>query len=37
MFIRTPSSIGRHVANCHPPKSLKKVMKVICDLKSKKR
>nr|WP_255639773.1 PAS domain-containing protein [Aquibacillus saliphilus] len=37
MFIRTPTSIGRNVANCHPPKSLKKVMQVIRDLKSKKR
>lgn len=37
MFIRTPSSIGRNVANCHPPKSLKKVMRLIRDLKTKKR
>ena len=35
MFIRTPLSIGRNVANCHPPKSLKKVMYVIRDLKNK--
>lgn len=35
MFIRTPLSIGRNVANCHPPKSLKKVMHVIRDLKNK--
>lgn len=37
MFIRTPSSIGRQVANCHPPKSLKKVMRLIRDLKTKRR
>lgn len=35
MFIRTPLSIGRNVANCHPPKSLKKVMYVIRDLRNK--
>ena len=35
MFIRTPLSVGRNVANCHPPKSLKKVMYVIRDLKNK--
>ncbi|WP_156302553.1 PAS domain-containing protein [Salinicoccus sp. YB14-2] len=35
MFIRTPLSIGRNVSNCHPPKSLKKVMYVIRDLKNK--
>lgn len=37
MFIRTPVSIGRNVANCHPPKSLSKVMRLIRDLKAKKR
>ncbi|WP_186579689.1 DUF438 domain-containing protein [Aquibacillus kalidii] len=37
MFIRTPTSIGRNVANCHPPKSLKKVMRVIQDLKAQKK
>lgn len=37
MLIRTPISIGRNVANCHPPKSLKKVMTIIRDLKTKKR
>ncbi len=37
MFVRTPISIGRNVANCHPPKSLKKVMRLVQDLKSKKR
>lgn len=37
MFVRTPSSIGRHVANCHPPKSMSKVMRLIRDLKTKKK
>lgn len=37
MLIRTPSSIGRNVANCHPPKSLRKVMTVIRDLKMGRR
>lgn len=37
MLIRTPSSIGRNVSNCHPPKSLKKVMTLIRDLKAGKR
>src|SRR5690625_3049140 len=37
MLVRTPTSIGRNVANCHPPKSLKKVMTLIRDLKTKKR
>lgn len=37
LFVRTPSSIGRNVANCHPPKSLKKVMQLIRDLKTKRR
>ncbi|MGV2928459.1 PAS domain-containing protein [Macrococcus capreoli] len=36
MFIRTPISIGRSVANCHPPKSLKKMMQVMRLLKDKK-
>ncbi|HJE20453.1 PAS domain-containing protein [Aliicoccus persicus] len=35
LFIRTPLSIGRHVANCHPPRSLKNMMKVIRLLKSR--
>ncbi|WP_414049135.1 PAS domain-containing protein [Macrococcus animalis] len=35
MFIRTPISIGRSVANCHPPKSLKKMMQVMRLLKNK--
>lgn len=37
MFVRTPLSIGRNVANCHPPKNLKKVMHLIRALKTKKR
>ncbi|MBY7143105.1 DUF438 domain-containing protein [Virgibacillus sp. NKC19-3] len=37
MLVRTPSSIGRFVANCHPPNSLEKVMNLIHDLQSKKR
>src|SRR5690625_1441754 len=37
MLVRTPSSIGRNVANCHPPKSLKKVMRLVRDLKTKRR
>lgn len=37
MLVRTPISIGRNVADCHPPKSLKKVMTLIRDLKTKKR
>src|SRR5690625_673521 len=37
MLVRTPASIGRNVANCHPPNSLKKVMTLIRDLKTKKR
>ncbi|GAB4029947.1 MAG: DUF438 domain-containing protein [Elusimicrobiota bacterium] len=34
IFLRTPSVIGREVANCHPPQSLPAVEKVIEDLKS---
>lgn len=37
MLVRTPLSIGRNVADCHPPKSLKKVMTLARDLKSGKR
>ncbi|WP_203246739.1 DUF438 domain-containing protein [Sporosarcina beigongshangi] len=37
LLVRTPISIGRSVANCHPPKSLKKVMTLIRDLKTGKR
>ncbi len=37
MFIRTPTSIGRNVKMCHPPKSMRKVMQVIQDLRWKKR
>lgn len=35
IFVRTPLSIGRHVANCHPPKSLSRMMQVMRTLKSK--
>lgn len=37
MLVRTPISIGRNVANCHPPKSLSKVMTLVRDLKAKRR
>lgn len=37
MLVRTPVSIGRNVANCHPPKSLSKVMTLVRDLKAKRR
>src|SRR5690625_3112469 len=37
MFIRTPSSIGRNVGHCHPPKSMQKVAQLISDLKTKRR
>lgn len=37
MFVRTRSSIGRNVVNCHPPKSFKKIMRLIHDLQSKRR
>lgn len=37
VLVRTPASIGRNVANCHPPKSMKKVMKLIRELKYGKR
>lgn len=37
VLVRTPASIGRNVANCHPPKSMKKVMKLIRELKDGKR
>src|SRR5699024_11435307 len=37
VFVRTPTSIGRSVANCHPPKSLRKVTQLIHDLKTKKK
>src|SRR5699024_8198032 len=37
MFVRTPSSIGRNDANCHPPKSFKIVMRLIQDHKSVRR
>src|SRR5699024_4238473 len=37
MLIRTPLSIGRNVANCHPPKSLQKVMTLVRDLQTGRR
>lgn len=37
MLVRTPLSIGRNVANCHPPKNLSKVMRLVRDLKAKRR
>jgi len=35
VFIRTPSVIGRLVENCHPSKSVDKVMKIIENFKNK--
>jgi len=35
VFIRTPSVIGRLVENCHPSKSVDKVMKIIESFKNK--
>ena len=37
ILVRTATSIGRNVADCHPPRSLNKVMTLIRDLKHKKR
>lgn len=37
MLVRTPGMVGRNVENCHPPKSLSKVMTLIADLKARKR
>ncbi|MHB9034247.1 MAG: DUF438 domain-containing protein [Anaerolineae bacterium] len=37
IFTRTPAIIGRQVQNCHPPKSLAAVNRVIEDLRSGKR
>lgn len=37
MLVHTPTPIGKNVADCHSPRSLNKVMKLIRDLKSKKR
>src|SRR5699024_3907962 len=37
MFVRTPSSIRRNILNCHPPKSMKKVRRLIHDLQTKRR
>lgn len=36
IFLRTPAVIGREVKNCHPPKSIDAVEKVIDDLKNKR-
>lgn len=33
-FLRAPSAIGREVKNCHPPKSLAMVLKLVEDLRS---
>lgn len=35
IFVRTPLSIGRHVANCHPPMSLSRMMQVMRALKTR--
>jgi len=37
IFVRTPSSIGRNVGNCHSPKSMKKVTQLIRDLQLRRR
>jgi uncharacterized protein len=37
IFPRTPAIIGREVQNCHPPKSVHVVEKIVEDFKSKKR
>jgi len=37
IFPRSPGIIGREVSNCHPPKSLHVVSKIINDFKEKKR
>lgn len=37
IFTRTPAIIGRNVQNCHPPKSLAAVNRVVEDLRSGKR
>lgn len=37
MFVRTSSSIGRNIMHCHPPKSMKKVMRLVRDLQMKRR
>ena len=37
IFDRTPAIIGRSVANCHPPQSVDRVMRIIHDFRSGKR
>ena len=37
IFGRSPSAIGRHVTNCHPPKSLEMVTTLIADFRSGRR
>ena len=37
IFPRTPAIIGREVQNCHPPKSVHVVEKIVEDFKNKKR
>jgi PAS domain S-box-containing protein len=37
IFKRSPAVIGRKVPDCHPPKSLPKVLQVVSELKSGKR
>jgi DUF438 domain-containing protein len=37
IFPRAPQVIGRKVQNCHPPKSLEKVNKILEDFKAGKR
>ena len=37
IFKRSPAVIGKQVQNCHPQKSLDKVIQVVSDLKSGKR
>ena len=37
IFKRSPAVIGKQVQNCHPPKSLDKVVQVVSDLKSGRR
>ncbi|MDO4432474.1 MAG: DUF438 domain-containing protein [Aerococcaceae bacterium] len=37
IFGRSPSAIGRHVENCHPPKSLEMVTTLINDFRSGRR
>ena len=37
LFPRTASAVGRHVKNCHPPRSLEMVLQLIDDLKHQRR